>query len=75
MIAARRLVIVVVVAHEGRGVLGERVDDAAGALVGARRVVASALLGEGPALGLSLFGAVVGVKVKNKSTELVWDFS
>ena len=63
MEAARRLVVGVVVLDEPRGVVGQRIDHAAGALVGAAAVVLGALGGHGAARGHALGGRVVGAEV------------
>ena len=61
--AARRLVVVVVVAHELRRIIGQRVHHAAGARVLAGLVVGRALGGPGAALLVAGLLAVAGAKV------------
>ena len=63
MVAARGLVVVVIVAHEGGRVCRQGINDAAGALRAAVAVVEGALGAELLAQALAGFGAVIGVEV------------
>ncbi len=63
MVAARCLVVCVIVFDKLGSIVGQGVDDAAGALVGAVKIVGCSLCGQRGPGGVALPGVVVGVKV------------
>ena len=63
VIAARGLIVGVIVLDEPGGILGQGVDDAAGALVSTCRIVLGPLLGQSLALLLALSGRVLAGEI------------